>query len=105
MMGFLISPDHKRGYSVMPKIGVGENRLVEWWVWDIDSHSVINKKDFEGRTTFRFAVGGDGRHLYVYGAGSTLEIFDAATLVSKKVIYLNKDTTTNLITLTHRSAE
>jgi DNA-binding beta-propeller fold protein YncE len=102
MMGFLISPDHKRGYSVMPKIGVGENRYVEWWVWDIASHSVINKKDFEGRSTFKFAVGGDGKRLYLYGAGSTLEIWDAETLVSKKLIYLDKDTTTNLITLAHR---
>ena len=102
MMGFLISPDHKRGYSVMPKIGVGENRYVEWWVWDIASHSVINKKEFEGRSTFKFAVGGDGKRLYLYGAGSTLEIWDAETLVSKKLIYLDKDTTTNLITLAHR---
>jgi len=102
MMGFLISPDHKRGYSVMPKMGAGENKYVEWWVWDIASHSVIAKKEFEGRTTFKFAVGGDGKHLYLYGAGSTLEVFDAETLTSKKVIYLDKDTTTNLITLAQR---
>jgi hypothetical protein len=38
----------------------------------------------------------------MYGAGSTLEIFDAETLDSHKVIYLNKDTTTNLITLASR---
>lgn len=102
MMGFLISPDHKRGYSVMPKMGAGENRYVEWWVWDIATHSVINKKEFEGRTTFKFAVGGDGKHLYLYGAGSTLEVFDAETLTSKKVIYLDKDTTTNIIALAQR---
>ena len=102
MMGFLISPDHKRGYSVMPKMGVGENRMTEWWVWDIEKHTVINKKEFEGRSTFKFAVGGDGKHLYLYGAGSTLEIYDAVTLESKKLIYLNKDTTTNLITLAQR---
>ncbi len=102
MMGFLISPDHKRGYSVMPKMGTGENKLTEWWVWDIESHKVINKKEFETRPTFKFAVGGDGKRLYLYGAGSTLEIWDAATLESKKVIYLNKDTTTNLITLAQR---
>jgi len=102
MMGFLISPDHKRGYSVMPKMGIGENRFTEWWVWDIEQHKVLNKKEFETRPTFKFAVGGDGKRLYLYGAGSTLEIWDAATLESKKVIYLNKDTTTNLITLAQR---
>jgi hypothetical protein len=63
---------------------------------------VIKKKEFESRPTFRFSVGGTGKKLYLYGAGSTLEIFDAATLESRKLIYLNKDTTTNLITLASR---
>jgi hypothetical protein len=99
MSGFQISPDRKRGYSVMPKIGAGANRETEWWVWDLDSHKVIKKKDFQTRPTFRFAVSGDGRKLYLYGAGSTLEIFDSETLESRKLIYLNKDTTTNLVTL------
>ncbi len=102
MMGFVVSPDHQRGYSVMPKIGIGANRLTEWWVWDIPTHAVIKKKEFETRPTFKFALGGDGKRLYLYGAGSTLEIWDAATLESKKLIYLNKDTTTNLITLASR---
>ena len=96
MMGFLLSPDHKLGYSIMP-MNSGANRTTEWWVWDIATHTVIKKKEFDSRPTFRFSVGGDGTKLYVYGAGSTVEIFDAKTLESKKVIYLNKDTTTNLI--------
>ncbi len=99
MNGFQLSPDRKRGYSVMPKIAPGANRATEWWVWDIENHKVINKKDFDTRPTFRFAVGGDGKKLYLYGAGSTLEVWDAETLESRKLIYLNKDTTTNLITL------
>jgi len=102
MMGFQVSPDRKRGYSVMPKIGTGANRATEWWVWDLQNHSVIKKKEFESRPTFRFSVGGSGKKLYMYGAGSTLEIFDADTLDSHKLIYLNKDTTTNLITLASR---
>jgi len=102
MMGFQVSPDHKRGYSVMPKIGTGANRATEWWVWDLQNHNVIKKKEFESRPTFRFSVGGSGKKLYMYGAGSTLEIFDADTLESRKLIYLNKDTTTNLITLASR---
>ena len=102
MMGFMVSPDHKLGYSVMPKISTGGNRLTEWWVWDIQNHKVIKTKEFESRPTFKFAVGGDGKKLYLYGAGSTLEIFDAQTLESRKLIYLNKDTTTNLITIASR---
>lgn len=102
MVGFMVSPDHKRGYSIMPKVGIGANRETEWWVWDLKNHSVINKKSFESRPTFRFGVSGDGGKLYLYGAGSTLEIFDANTLESRKLLYLNKDTTTNLITIARR---
>ena len=35
--------------------------------------------------------------LYLYGGGSTIEIYDAKTLEAKKMVYLNKDSTTNLI--------
>jgi hypothetical protein len=99
MNGFQLSPDRRRGYSVMPKIAAGANRLTEWWVWDIENHKVVAKKEFDTRPTFRFAVGGNGKKLYLYGAGSTVEVWDAETLESRKIIYLNKDTTTNLITL------
>ena len=99
MIGFQLSPDRKRRYSVMPIVGTGGNRATEWWVWDIEHHKVIKKKEFDSRPTFKFAVGGDGKRLYLYGAGSTLEIWDAETLESKKLIYLNKDTTTNLVAI------
>jgi hypothetical protein len=102
MTNFLITPDRKRGFSVVPKIATGANRLTEWWVWDIEKHEVIKKKEFETRPTFRFAVGGTGKKLYLYGAGSTLEIWDAETLESRKLIYLKKDTTTNLTTIAYR---
>ncbi len=101
MSNFQLSPDRKRGYSVMPA-GTGGNRSTEWWVWDIDKHTVIKKQEFETRPTYRFSVGGTGKKLYLYGAGSTLEIWDAETLKSRKLIFLNKDTTTNLVTIASR---
>jgi DNA-binding beta-propeller fold protein YncE len=99
MSSFMLSPDRKRGYSVMPKIGTGGNRESEWWVWDLQNHKVIKKKSLDARPTgTRFAVSSDGKKLYYYG-NATVEIFNAETLESSKVMYLNKDTTTNLITL------
>ena len=99
MSSFMLSPDRKRGYSVMPKIGTGGNRESEWWVWDLQNHKVIKKKSLESRPTgMRFAVSSDGKKLYFYG-NSTVEVFDAETLESGKIMYLNKDTTTNLVTL------
>jgi hypothetical protein len=99
MQNFQLSPDRKRGYSVMPKIGTGGNRESEWWVWDLQNHKVIKKRNLESRPTgMRFAVSSDGKKLYFFG-NATIEVFDAATLESTKMLYLNKDTTTNLVTL------
>jgi DNA-binding beta-propeller fold protein YncE len=97
-LGFMVSPDHQRGFSVMFN-GVGGNRATEFWEWDLVNNKVIRKEPFEARPTFRFGMSGDGKKLYLYGAGSTLEVFDSETLKSRKLIYLNKDTTTNLVTL------
>jgi len=83
--------------------GAGGNRRTEWWVWDIKNQQVLKRQEFESRPTFRFGISSDGKKLYIYGSGSTLEIVDAATLQSKKVMYLNRDLTTNLITLARKT--
>jgi DNA-binding beta-propeller fold protein YncE len=101
MLGFMVSPDRKLGYSAMFNYA-GGNRRTEWWVWDLQSHQVIKTQPFESRPTFRFGISSDGKKLYLYGSGSTLEIFDAATLTSRKVMYLNRDITTNLVTLARK---
>lgn len=103
MLGFMVSPDRKLGYSVM-YYSAGGNRRTEWWVWDLQSHQVIKKSEFESRPTFRFGISSDGKQLFLYGAGSTFESFDADTLKSRKLLYLNKDTTTNLVTIAHHAA-
>ena len=54
------------------------------------------------RPTLRFGLSGDGKKIYLYGAGSSYEVFDGDPLQSRKLIFLNKDTTTNLVTLAAR---
>jgi hypothetical protein len=98
MIGFMVAPGKKLGYSVM-YTGAGGNRTTEWWAWDLQTHKVINKAPLESRTTFSFGISGDGTKLYLYGSGSTLEIFNAQTLKSEKLLFLNKDLTTHIVTL------
>jgi hypothetical protein len=100
-LGFLVSPDQTRGYSIMFD-GVGGNRKTEFWVWDLTNRKVIKRAPFEARPTLRFGLSGDGKKIYLYGAGSSFEVFDGETLESRKLIFLNKDTTTNLVTLAAR---
>jgi DNA-binding beta-propeller fold protein YncE len=98
MVGFMLSPDKKLGYSLMAT-RAGANRETEWWVWDLDSHKVIKKGEVPARPNFRVGMSSTGSRLYVYGSGSTIEFWDAQTLKQTKMLYLNKDTTTNLITV------
>lgn len=101
MIGFMVAPGKKLGYSVM-YTGAGGNRTTEWWTWDLETRKVINKAPLESRTTFSFGISGDGSKLYLYGSGSTLEIFNAHTLKSEKLLFLNKDLTTHIVTLAPR---
>jgi DNA-binding beta-propeller fold protein YncE len=98
MIGFMVAPGKRLAYSVM-YTGAAGNRTTEWWTWDLQKHRVINRAPLEARTTFSFGISGDGTKLYLYGSGSTLEIFNAQTLKSEKLLFLNKDLTTRIVTL------
>jgi hypothetical protein len=98
MIGFLIAPGGKVGYSAMYS-GAGANRTTEWWAWDLVNHKVTKKEPFESRSTFSFGMSGDGTKLYMFGSGPSLEIYNAATLKSEKFIDLKKDLTTRVVTL------
>jgi len=98
MSGFMLTPDRKLGYSMMMN-RTGANREAEWWVWDIPSHTVIKKAPFPARSNGRPGLSSDGKKLYFYSGGPTIEIFDAATLQQTKLTTINKDPTTNLIVM------
>jgi DNA-binding beta-propeller fold protein YncE len=98
--GLMLTPDRKMGYTLMVT-RAGANRETEWWAWDIAQKKVIRKSPVQPRPNFRTAISGDGKYLYTYGSGSSLEVYEAATLQFKRVIDLKKDTTTGYITLTH----
>ncbi len=102
MNRFYLTPDRKKGYTVTFN-GQGGNRRTEFWVFDVTARKVIKKLEFESRARFNFAVSGDGRKLYIYGAGPTIEIYDADTLKLEKTITLDGDAITQLLVLRPQS--
>ncbi|MFY9557923.1 MAG: DUF4221 family protein [Blastocatellia bacterium] len=102
MNRFLLTPDRKKGYTVTFS-GQGGNRRTEFWVFDVVARKVIKKLEFESRSRFNFAVSGDGKKLYIYGAGATIEIYDADTLKLEKTINLQGDAITQLLVLRSRT--
>jgi hypothetical protein len=98
MRQLALTPDRKKGFTVAMN-GQGATRRTEFWVFDVEDRKVIKKVEFESRTRFSFAISGNGRKLYIYGAGPTIDIYDADTLKLENTITLDGDAITQLLVL------
>jgi hypothetical protein len=98
MRQLALTPDRKKGFTVAMN-GQGATRRTEFWVFDVEDRKVIKKVEFESRTRFSFSISGDGRKLYIYGAGPTVDIYDADTLKLENTITLDGDAITQLLVL------
>lgn len=101
MTGLHVTPDHKRGYTVAFN-GSGGNRRCEFWEFDLTTNKLIRKQEFDGRARFSFGISSTGKELYIFGAGYTLEIYDALTMKLKNTIDLNADITSGMVVLPAR---
>jgi DNA-binding beta-propeller fold protein YncE len=101
MTGLRLTPDRKTGYTVAFLGGAPSEptRRTEFWVFDIPSRKLIKKHEVDTRSRFNFTLSSDGRSLYIYGAGPTIEIYDAETFKLQRVIRFDGDTTTQLLVL------
>lgn len=90
-----VTPDRKTGYAIGVE-GEHGNRVTTFMVFDMDKQKLVRRKEFPGRTRFSFSISSTGKQLYIYGAGNTIEIFDADTLQLVKTIEVNGDMTSSL---------
>jgi hypothetical protein len=98
MMGLHVTPDRKTGYTVAFN-GNGGNRRSEFWVFDLTSNQLARKLEFDGRARFSFGISSNGKDMYIYGAGYTVEVYDAGALRLRNTIDLNADITTGMVVL------
>lgn len=96
MMGLYVTPDHKKGYTVAFN-GQGGNRRSEFWEFDLTSNKLVRKQEFDGRARFSFGLSSTGKEMYIYGAGYTVEVFDAASMQLRNTIDLNADITSGMV--------
>ena len=93
--GLQVTPDRKTGYAISVE-GEHGNRVTQFLVFDMDKQKLVRRKEFPGRTRFSFAISSTGKQLYIYGAGNTIEIYDADTLQLTKTIEVDGDMTSSL---------
>ena len=93
-VGFAMAPDRKRGYGLMQQIG-----RYEFWAFDVAQRKLISRTPFEGRPRMAMRVSSNGRLLYVFQAGATIDVYDAASYKLLRTIEMTADQTTNLYIL------
>jgi DNA-binding beta-propeller fold protein YncE len=98
MTGLQVTPDRKKGYTVAFN-GQGGNRRCEFWEFDLTSNKLVRKQEFDGRARFTFGISSTGKELYIYGAGYTIEVYDAAAMQLRNTIDLNADISSGMIVI------
>ncbi len=93
-VGFAMTADRKRGYGLMQQIG-----RYEFWAFDVAQRKLISRTEFEGRPRMALRVSSNGRLLYVFQAGATIDVYDSTSYKLLRTIEMTADQTTNLFIL------
>jgi hypothetical protein len=93
-VGFTMTPDRKRGYGLMQQIG-----RYEFWTFDLERRKLLDRTPFAGRPRMALRVSSNGRLLYIFQAGATIDVYDASTFKYLRTIQMDADQTTNLFIL------
>ncbi len=93
-VSFAMAPDRKRGYGLMQQVG-----RYEFWAFDVEQRKLIGRTEFAGRPRMALRVSSNGKLLYVFQAGATIDLYDAATYKLLRTIEMNADQTTGLFVL------
>jgi len=75
----------------------------EFWTFDLAGKKVESRMEFAGRPRMDISVSSNGRLLYVWNAGNTIDLYDAASYKYLRTITLSADTTTRMFIMPARS--
>jgi hypothetical protein len=90
-VGFTMAPGRKVAYGLSNEIG-----KYEFWKFDLASKRVAERVEFKGRPRMSLRTSSNGKVLYIYNAGNTIDLYDATTYKYMKTIELPGDHTTDL---------
>ena len=88
-VNFALAPDRKRAYGLESAVG-----RYQFWTFDLDQRRVISRAEFEGRPRMSLKTSSNGRLLYIYNAGETIDIYDGGSYKYLRTITLPGDVTT-----------
>ena len=90
-VGFTMAPGRKKGYGLFNEIG-----NYEFWTFDLEGRRVAARTPFAGRPRMSLKTSSNGKVLYIYNAGDTIDLYEADTFKFMKTINLGGDVTSDL---------
>lgn len=91
-VSFSLSADGTKGYGLKSQIG-----HYEMWKFDLPGRRVSDRIVFEGRPRMALMPSADGTKLYIYNAGSTIDVYDEETFELLRTITLDADMTSVVV--------
>jgi len=90
-LSFSLSPDRKWGYGLHQEVG-----RYEYWTFDLEKRRLHSKLEFPGRPRMGLKTSSNGKVVYIYIAGNTIDLHEASTFKYLRTITLDADTTTGM---------
>jgi hypothetical protein len=97
-VNFVLAPDRKRAYGLESAVG-----RYQFWTFDMEQRRVISRAEFDGRPRMSLKTSSNGKVLYIYNAGNTIDLYDAATYKYMRTITLDGDVTTGFYVVPRQS--
>jgi hypothetical protein len=88
-VSIVLAPDRKHAYGLESAIG-----RYQFWTIDLEQRRVTSRAEFEGRPRMSLKTSSNGKLLYIYNAGHTIDLYEAATYRYLRTIELDGDVTT-----------
>lgn len=96
-VSFTMAPGRRKGYGLFQEVG-----RYEFWSFDLENKRVASRQEFTGRPRMALRVSSNGKLLYVFQAGNTIDLYDASSYNYLRTIALDADMTTDLYVMPQR---
>ncbi len=93
-VSFNLTPDRTMAYGLRKEIG-----LTEFWSFDLENRRLGPRQRFQGRPRLLLKPSSNGQLLYLYYAGQTIDIYEAATYRYLRTLDLDADIRTRLLVI------
>lgn len=93
-VNFALSPDGKSAFGVESEIG-----RYQLWTFDLEGRRVAKRQEFPGRPRMSLKTSTNGKVLYIYNAGETIDLYGAEDYAHLTTLHLPGDVSTGLLVL------